>query len=112
MKTKEEIKNELMKALDNSTYQSGIAEIVCDIVSVGKRYENESILVMLWGYGNDDSVCDDDLILMNNHWHIVEGIDNFDIDVLTKEDILDVNGFCAWYVENFKEIKPFISDFL
>lgn len=89
-------KREVLKALENATYVSGIADVTCIIN--GKEC---SILVLLWGYGEDDSACDDDQIIPSEHWYICEGIDEF-------KEYLNTNQTKG---TEFISVSEFISDF-
>ena len=72
-------KNEVIDKLRNANYESGIAEVICDISCCGKVcYPNESILVLLCGYGKDNSVCNVDQIINSKHYTICDGIDIFE----------------------------------
>ena len=89
-------KREVLKALENATYVSGIADVTCII-----KNKEVSILVLLWGYGADDSACDDDQIIPSEHWYICEGIEGF------KEYLTIAPN----EVTEFISVSEFISDF-
>lgn len=104
-------KKDVIKLLSEAEPASGIMEIICDIASNGQVcYPDESILVMLWGYGDDDSACADDQIINSKHYTICAGVKDF------KEGIVFGHAaarkaYCNYYVSEFKEVKEFVSDF-
>lgn len=105
-------KNEVIDKLRSANYESGIAEVICDISSNGEVcYPNESILVLLCGYGEDDSVCDDDQIINSKHYTICEGVDDFEEGIVYGTDEAKKH-YCNYYVSEFKEVRPFVSDFV
>lgn len=95
---------EVIKKLKEMECESGIAEIVCDVINVNTNEvrTNETILVMLCGYGEDDSACDDDQIVNANHWDVFKGIKDFkkhkDNEIVFK-------------ITNFSQVREFVSDF-
>ena len=104
-------KKDVIEKLRSAEYKSGIAEVICDISSNGQVcYPNESILVLLWGYGEDDSACDDDQIIQQNHYTICEGVEDFNEGIVYGLEEARKN-YCKYYVSEFKEVKPFVSDF-
>ena len=105
-------KNEVIDKLRSADYESGIAEVICDIVnSENVCYPNKSILVLLWGYGEDDSACNDDQIVYSKHFAICGGIDDFEENIVYGTNVAK-EDYCNYYVSEFKEVKPFVSDFV
>lgn len=105
-------KNEVIDKLRSANYENGIAEVICDISCRGKVcYPNESILVLLCGYGKDNSVCNVDQIINSKHYTICEGIDIFEEGIIYGIHEAEKH-YCNYYVSMFKEVRPFVSDFV
>lgn len=104
-------KKDVIKILSEAEPASGIMEVICDIASNGQVcYPNESILVMLWGYGDDDRACDDDQIINSKHYTICNGIKDFRTGVVYGHSAAR-KAYCNYYVSEFREVREFVSDF-
>ena len=99
-------KREVINKLN--TLDCEIAEVICDITTMADAiccYPNESVLVFLV-----EQPSNDDLIKNNKHWTICESVDDFNEGIVYGEDEAK-KAYCNYYVSEFKEVKPFNSDF-
>lgn len=100
--TKSEVINELKKV----SLSYCIAEVICDIERVnGHKYPNESIIVYL---APKEELTNDDLVKPYLHWTICESINDFKDSIKTKNM---PKNYKMWVVSEFKEVKPFKTDF-
>ena len=99
-------KREVINKLN--TLDCEIAEVICDITTSTDEkpcYSNESVLVFLVKQPSND-----DLIKNNKHWTICDSIDDFNEGIVYGEGDAK-KAYCNYYVSEFKEVKPFSSDF-
>lgn len=109
-------KTEVLNILRNAEWPaSNIMEIICNIAKDGKVvHPNQSILVTGCSVDYDEEdrdycdTCDDDQIVMNNHWIVCDGVEEFEDEVGDNPEETDCSGF---YVSEFKEVREFVSDF-
>lgn len=99
-------KKEVIQQLKSLKNIGDMAEIICDVNDKETNqvaYKNESIIVLL-------SKCNSDQIIDDKHWNICNSVNDFNKNTPygIDEGKKSVGRF---YISDFKEVKPFISDF-
>ena len=101
-------KTEVINQLKKLTWETEIAEVICDIKQLsGNEHKDESILVYLVP---ENEVSKDDLIKPYMHWTLCNSITDFKEQVILGEDY-GKKCFKTYWATEFKEVRPFSTDF-
>lgn len=101
-------KTEVINQLKKLTWETEIAEVICDIKQVsGNEHKDESIIVLLTP---KEKYSKDVLVAPCKHWTLCDNITDFNHQVVLGEE-MGRKCYKTYCVTEFKEVRPFFTDF-
>lgn len=101
-------KTEVINQLKKLTWETEIAEVICNIKQIrGTEHKDESIIVYLTP---EEECSKDDLVVPCKHWTLCNNITDFKHHLVFGEEMAR-KCYKTYWVTEFKEVKPFKTDF-